>query len=125
MDFPIPHDLQAALAKVFLLFVIATPIVMGLIALWRGPFRPFQNLLLYVATLIVRLQWRADLPAEIPTPPGEGGAIVISNHRSSIDPFFLQVISRRVTHWMVAKEYCVHFAFAWLAFNPKSEIYEP
>ena len=35
----------------------------------------------------------------------QGGAILVANHRCSIDPFFVQLIAGRRVHWMVAGEY--------------------
>jgi 1-acyl-sn-glycerol-3-phosphate acyltransferase len=61
---------------------------------------------------IVKLQWRAQLPQGLPLPHDQG-AVVVCNHRSSIDPFFVQVIANRDVHWMVAKEYCESAAFGW------------
>lgn len=34
------------------------------------------------------------------------GAIIVCNHRSSVDPFFVQTATSRKIHWMVAREYC-------------------
>jgi 1-acyl-sn-glycerol-3-phosphate acyltransferase len=33
------------------------------------------------------------------------GAVLVANHRCSIDPFFVQLIAGRRVHWMVAGEY--------------------
>ncbi len=66
---------------------------------------------LYLPTyLFGRLLWRVHFtnvaPAEL-----RSGAVLAANHRSSVDPFFVQLAARRRVHWMVAKEYCQHFAF--------------
>ncbi|MEZ6137969.1 MAG: lysophospholipid acyltransferase family protein [Pirellulaceae bacterium] len=66
---------------------------------------------LYLPTYLMgRLVWRVHFTN---SPPKEiqGGAILVSNHRSSVDPFFVQLAARRRVHWMVAKEYCDHFVF--------------
>jgi 1-acyl-sn-glycerol-3-phosphate acyltransferase len=34
--------------------------------------------------------------------------VIVANHRSSVDPFFIQLAAGRKVHWMVAAEY-----FAW------------
>ena len=39
------------------------------------------------------------------------GALLIANHRCSLDPFFVQLVSGRRVHWMVAGEYFKHFLF--------------
>jgi 1-acyl-sn-glycerol-3-phosphate acyltransferase len=40
-----------------------------------------------------------------------GGAVLIANHRSSVDPFFVQLAAGGRVHWMVAGEYFKHFLF--------------
>lgn len=71
----------------------------------------FEENLLYLPTFLMgRLLWRVEFtnaaPAEL-----RGGAILVANHKSSVDPFFVQLAARRRVHWMVAKEYCVHPIF--------------
>jgi 1-acyl-sn-glycerol-3-phosphate acyltransferase len=39
------------------------------------------------------------------------GALLIANHRCSLDPFFVQLVSGKRVHWMVAGEYFNHFLF--------------
>ncbi len=72
--------------------------------LFRKPFSPMQNVLWWSAQVLTRFWWRTRRPSDLPLP--ESGAVLICNHRSSIDPIFLQVISRRVIHWLVAVEFC-------------------
>jgi 1-acyl-sn-glycerol-3-phosphate acyltransferase len=83
--------------------------------MWRfatSPYTIIQTILWLPGLLLVRLLWRAKLPRSVPLPPGQG-AVIVSNHRSSVDPFFVQVIAHRDVHWMVAKEYCDSAAFGW------------
>ncbi|MCR9295410.1 MAG: 1-acyl-sn-glycerol-3-phosphate acyltransferase [bacterium] len=66
---------------------------------------------LYLPTyLLGRLLWRVCFVNE---PPAEitSGALLVANHRSSVDPFFVQLAAGRRVHWMVAKEYCNHALF--------------
>ncbi len=70
----------------------------------RSPYTPVQTVLFYIDVLLVRLLWRADMPHKLP-PGCERGAIIVANHRSSIDPFFIQIVAGRPVHWMVAAEY--------------------
>jgi 1-acyl-sn-glycerol-3-phosphate acyltransferase len=42
--------------------------------------------------------------------PADQGAVVVCNHRSSLDPSFIEIATNRVVHWMVAKEYFGHWA---------------
>ena len=104
-----PHE---TLAILFLLACLAAPFVWAGIALSRSRFTLPQGMLWITALLLVRLLWRAQLPRRLPV-GSEQGAVVICNHRSSIDPFFLQVCFDRPMHWMVAREFCEHPAFGW------------
>jgi 1-acyl-sn-glycerol-3-phosphate acyltransferase len=66
-----------------------------------------QTFFWLLAKLLTRFLWRTRLETPFPL-QGPGNAVIICNHRTSIDPFFVQVASRRVIHWMVAREYCDH-----------------
>jgi 1-acyl-sn-glycerol-3-phosphate acyltransferase len=104
-----PHE---QLAIVFLTAVALAPAVQAL--RWRRrhrTHRPMQVLWLFVMHCLARLLWRATVPP-FPLTPGQG-AVIVCNHRSSIDPFFLQLTAGRTIHWMVAREYCEHPAFGW------------
>ena len=73
--------------------------------LTRKPYSPAQWMLYYFNLFLVRFMWRADLPKSFPVPEGQG-AIVVCNHRSSVDPCFIQAVAkRRLVHWMVAQLY--------------------
>jgi 1-acyl-sn-glycerol-3-phosphate acyltransferase len=100
------------IAAVFLSIVVLTVVALVVGAVLRSPFTPPQTLLFVTAYLLVRLRWRAKLPGRLPIPDGQG-AVVVSNHRSSVDPFFIQVCCNRPVHFMVAREYCEHPAFRW------------
>lgn len=67
---------------------------------------------LYLPTYVVgRLLWRVHFTNQPPAALRTSGGVLAANHRSSVDPFFVQLAARRRVHWMVAKEYCQHFAF--------------
>ena len=54
---------------------------------------------------IVRFMWWAKVPDKLPLPDDQG-AVLICNHRSSIDPCVIQVVARRrLVHWLVAQLY--------------------
>src|SRR5436190_21478294 len=44
-------------------------------------------------------------PCPIPADPRAGGAILVSNHISSVDPVPLQAACPRLITWLMAKEY--------------------
>ncbi len=84
-----------------------------LIAVWyirivrSTQYTPSQTFFWLLATFLTRVLWRAKIEDPFPI-AGQGNAVVICNHRSSVDPFFVQVSVVRVVHWMVAREYCEH-----------------
>ncbi len=78
------------------------------------PFTPVQWLLYFGNVLLVRVLWRAELPERLPL-PADRGAVIICNHRSSVDPCIVQVAcGRRLTHWMVAQLYRERTFIGWL-----------
>jgi 1-acyl-sn-glycerol-3-phosphate acyltransferase len=55
-----------------------------------------------------------DLKVLTPCPlPARGGAILVCNHTSSLDPILLQAAVPRVITWMMAKEYNNVFGVQW------------
>jgi 1-acyl-sn-glycerol-3-phosphate acyltransferase len=82
--------------------------------LFRKPFSPAQWILHYTDLLLVRVVWRAKIPKRPPLPSGQG-AVIISNHRSSIDPCIIHLVAgHRVVHWMVAQLYEERTFIGWL-----------
>jgi 1-acyl-sn-glycerol-3-phosphate acyltransferase len=55
-----------------------------------------------------RFVWEAGDPI-----PAQGPAILVCNHRSSVDPFILAAATRRVISYLVAQEYCRIPGFRW------------
>jgi 1-acyl-sn-glycerol-3-phosphate acyltransferase len=70
-----------------------------------SPFSPVQSVIYALVYLVARILWRASVPARFPIPPNQG-AVIICNHRSSLDPSFIALTVPRVVHWLVAREYC-------------------
>lgn len=62
------------------------------------------------AIFFTRFIWRVTYTTPLPE-EAKSGAIIVCNHTSGIDPFFLQVLCKWPMHWMVAKEYCEHRLF--------------
>ncbi len=60
-----------------------------------------------------RMMWRTEIKQPLPVRPGEG-AIIVCNHVSGVDPWYIQVGMNRIVHWMVAREYCEKPGMAWL-----------
>jgi 1-acyl-sn-glycerol-3-phosphate acyltransferase len=60
--------------------------------------------LYFLNVLLARILWGTRVDGTIDLQPGQG-AIFVCNHRSSIDPLFLQMLIPRAIHFLVAKEY--------------------
>jgi 1-acyl-sn-glycerol-3-phosphate acyltransferase len=56
-----------------------------------------------------RFSWQGSDPL-----PLKGPAILVCNHRSSVDPFILSATTRRVISYLVAREYCQIPVMGWL-----------
>ncbi|MEM7476602.1 MAG: lysophospholipid acyltransferase family protein, partial [Planctomycetota bacterium] len=93
------------------LAILILGILWYLISLWRSSeYSAWENFLYAPTFLMGRLLWRVQFTNEAPEELQAGG-LLVANHRSSVDPFFVQLAARRRVHWMVAKEYCNHFLF--------------
>ena len=105
--------MQSGLAIAFLLLLVAGCLgYLAWLLLRPGAYSPVQRVLLFLDWLVVKFLWRAELPPRLPIAEGQG-VVLICNHRSSVDPFFLQLICGKPSHWMVAREFCEHPAFGW------------
>jgi 1-acyl-sn-glycerol-3-phosphate acyltransferase len=103
------------------LTVMGSAVVLhAVVLLRRSPFNLLQSLLFGINYLMARILWRARVVGKLPLVDGEGG-VVVSNHRCPADPSFVYLITSRMVHWMVAREYCVHPAGAWF-FNATESI---
>jgi 1-acyl-sn-glycerol-3-phosphate acyltransferase len=76
----------------------------------RTEYNRLQAFLVLIAKALTKVLWRARLVGPV-TMPETGPAIIVCNHCSSVDPFFIQTVLRRVVRWMVAREYCEHPLF--------------
>jgi 1-acyl-sn-glycerol-3-phosphate acyltransferase len=73
----------------------------------------FSEALLYALDVaLTRWLWRATVEGSIELSPGQG-AIFVSNHSSSIDPLFLQMLIPRAIHYLVAREYVERRFLGW------------
>lgn len=104
--------LQDVLAAAFLILLAFAVAAWGVVALLRSPYTPMQSGLFFVNVLCCKFLWRVDAPAKLPLDAGQG-AVLVCNHRSSVDPFFVQLVAHRTVHWMVAREYVEGAAFGW------------
>ena len=99
-----------AFAVVFGLF--ASLVAYLVVASQGMPLSPCQRFWYGVNYLVTRVLWRARATGPLPVSPDQG-AVIICNHRSSLDPAMIEITTNRVVHWMVAKEYCTSPLFSW------------
>ena len=120
------HNLASS---VFLIFAAFIAIAYAAARLFGpGRYTPWERVLYAPVYALARVLWRVEiewvgeLGGASPTNDydarsrllGErmiGGAVLVANHRCSMDPFFVQLIGGRRVHWMVAGEYFKHFLF--------------
>jgi 1-acyl-sn-glycerol-3-phosphate acyltransferase len=114
------------------LFLIAAACIAFAYAAFRllgpGRYTPWERVLYAPVYALARVLWRVEVEwrdGYVPRDPSERyrdrdlmlaermktGAILVANHRCSMDPFFVQLISGKRVHWMVAGEYFKHFLF--------------
>ena len=98
-------------ASGFLVLLAVAAVTYALVWCWRLPYGLWQATIYFTALLLTRVLWRTQVPP-LPLPPGQG-AVIVCNHRTSVDPFFIQIVANRYVRWMVAREYCEHPAFGW------------
>ena len=104
--------LSTTAAALFLLAVVAAPLTAIAWGMRKSALSPAQCVLWGLAYLLVKCLWRTEWKGKLPALDDQG-AVIVCNHRSSVDPFFLQTSTGRKIHWMVAREYCEHPAFRW------------
>ena len=99
------------LAGGILAALIAGVVVRALIWFRRHTrYRWVQGPFFLLNLIYTRVVWRTTVEGTLPR---EGGAVVVANHSSSIDPFFIQLATDRIVHWMVAREYALNPLLAW------------
>lgn len=92
--------------------VILTGLVAFVLGMRKTSYSPVQMVFFLIAWGLTRLMWRTRSPRSLPLPKGQG-AVLVCNHKSSIDPFFIQVVAHRKVHWLVAREYCQKGLIGW------------
>ncbi len=97
-----------------LLLALAAMVLVWVVVWWkRSPLTFRQIILLSIKYLVAKLVWRTRIYGELPLAANEG-AIIVANHRSSVDPMFIQICVRRVVYWMVAREFVQAPVIGWL-----------
>jgi 1-acyl-sn-glycerol-3-phosphate acyltransferase len=78
--------------------------------LYRMPFS--QAMLYFLDVVLTRILWRTTVEGSIDLEPGQG-AVFVANHKSSIDPLYLQQLIPRPIHYLVAREYVERPILGW------------
>ncbi len=92
-------------AGLWLVLLVSAALVYLSWQIRRSPYSAWENVLYTPTYLWGRILWRVHF-TNSPPPEMARGGILVANHRSSVDPFFVQLSAGRRVHWMVAREYC-------------------
>ncbi len=71
-----------------------------------------QFILDRTAFILLRFLWRTKAPQNLPLSSCDG-AVIVANHRSSVDPFFIHLAAKRRVRWFVAREFFSNRFFGW------------
>jgi 1-acyl-sn-glycerol-3-phosphate acyltransferase len=104
------YVLGIALALLVVLFALAGIVIGRLMIRYRLRFS--EAFLYSLDVALTRFLWRASVEGSIELSRGQG-AILVSNHRSSIDTLFLQMLIPRAIHYLVAREYVESRFLGW------------
>jgi 1-acyl-sn-glycerol-3-phosphate acyltransferase len=98
------YDLMSAAFLGLLPFLALLPVVKA--AMQPSEYSWLEKILYAPVYCLGRVLWRVEIVngkkiAEL----HPKGAVIVANHRCSLDPFFIQLAAGRRVHWMVAGEY--------------------
>ncbi len=99
-------------AAIFLGTLALAMFIWIIYAFRRSPYTIPQTVLYAGCVLLTRVLWRTTAPPELPLPANQG-AVIVCNHRSSIDPFFVQLIASTPVHWLVTRNAYESVSFGW------------
>jgi 1-acyl-sn-glycerol-3-phosphate acyltransferase len=98
-------DRQTDLVAILVLLSCCAGLVAWYIIAWRRTTYTLVQYPFFLLYQFIRhMLWRARVNRPLPVTL-EQGAVIVANHRSSMDPAFLHDDCPRVIHWMIAKEY--------------------
>lgn len=103
-------DSSLICAAVWLSFLLGGALIYAWLIARTSDYNFWESALYLPTYLMGRLLWRVHFTNQAPAEL-KAGAVLVANHRSSVDPFFVQLAARRRVHWMVAREYCEHSVF--------------
>ncbi len=91
-------------------FLSCLPLI-AIVPVWTAfrlpsEYSNWERILYAPVYCVARILWRVEVVGGVRLVEAyPGGAVVVANHRCSLDPFFLQLAAGRRVHWMVAGEY--------------------
>ena len=94
---------ESLLVDVVLVFAVSSPLWLAIGFTLRSQMNFLQVLLWMPAAMFTAFLWRGRLYGRLPEQ--RLGGVLISNHRSSADPFFMQMATLRPIGWMIAREF--------------------
>ncbi len=100
------------LAYGVLVFAVLLPVVMVCFAWMRTGYNFPQFLLFQMNRGLTQFLWNLRIRGTISLPPGQG-AVLVCNHKAGVDPAYIVPATRRMTYWMVAREYVEYPPIAW------------
>lgn len=111
-----PLNSDQELNVLLVLGFIATTILVITTLIWllarRTEYSIVQFLLDRTAFILLRFLWRTKAPNKLPLSLDQG-AVIVANHRSSVDPFFIHLAAKRRVRWFVAREFFSNKLFGW------------
>ena len=95
-----------------LVAIASVAVALWAVAMRRTAFTPGQAVLLTLNLPLSRVLWRSQIHGRLTIPAGQG-AVVVCNHRCSLDPAIIGLAADRMIHWMVAREYVENPLLGW------------
>lgn len=112
----VPPNPDQELNVLLVLGLVASTLLVGITVLWllarRTEYTIVQFLLDRTAFILLRFLWHTKAPCGLPL-SSDQGAVIVANHRSSIDPFFIHLAAKRRVRWFVAREFFGNRLFGW------------
>lgn len=112
----VPPNPDQELNVLLVLGLAAPTFLVVIVVLWlfarRTEYTIVQFLLDRTAFILLRFLWRTKAPCGLPLSTDQG-AVIVANHRSSVDPFFIHLAAKRRVRWFVAREFFGNWFFGW------------
>lgn len=109
----LPSATTDLMAAIILAALVAAPVLRFALH-YRGTHYTLPQVPIYlIFSFYSRIIWRGTVSGRLPVAHGQG-AVIVCNHTSSVDPWFVQLAMDRCAHWMIAREYVVMPYLSWV-----------